>query len=181
MSVEPFSIVNSKDKHLYTVFGECALHLNGGYHRAVHIFVESFGGLFILQKKDADTENSGKWNSAAFGHVKYGESYREAAVRELEEKIGLEVDEKELSIIMKMGPNHENGNEFVTLFTYLMDPGLENIELNSDEVDEVIINKLIDVIKDVEKHKDEYSPTFVDLFNKFLALEKGIEGTADEY
>ena len=180
MSVELFSIVDSNDEHLYTVFGKRALHLNSGYHRSVHIFVEIFGGRFVLQKKAARTENGGKWSSAASGHVRYSESYEEAAMRELEEEIGLKIEEEELHKVMKASPSHENGNEFVTLFTYLMDPKEEDLALESDEVDEIVINKLLDVVKDVENYRNEYSPAFVELFNKFLALEKGIEGATNE-
>ena len=176
MSVESFSIVDARDEHLRVVFGKQALHRNGGYHRSVHVFVEVFGGLFILQKKAAGTENAGKWSSSASGHVRCGESYKKAAVRELEEEIGLKVDEEELCEIVKVSPSIANGNEFSTLFTYLMDPREEDLELDQVEVDEIVIGALIDVIGDVEKHRDEYSPAFVELFNIFLALEKGIEG-----
>lgn len=177
MSVESFSIVDAKDEHLRTVFGKEALHRNGEYHRSVHIFVEVFGGLFVLQKKAASTENGGKWSSSASGHVRCGESYREAAVRELKEEIGLEIDRDELCEIVKVSPSTTNGNEFSTLFTYLMDPKEEELELDPSEVDEVVIGALIDVIRDVEKYRDEYSPAFVGLFNIFLALEKGIDST----
>jgi 8-oxo-dGTP pyrophosphatase MutT (NUDIX family) len=176
MSVELFSIVDARDEHLRVVLGKQALHRNGGYHRSVHVFVEVFGGLFILQKKAAGTENGGKWSSSASGHVRHGESYREAAVRELEEEIGLEIDGEELCEIVKVSPCVANGNEFSTLFTYLMDPKEEELELDPSEVDEIVISALIDVIEDVEKYRDEYSPAFVELFNIFLALEKGIEG-----
>lgn len=177
MNIEAFSIVDSKDNYLRTVFGKRALHLSAGYHRSVHVFVEVFGGLFILQKKAASTENGGKWSSSASGHVRCGESYREAAVRELEEEIGLEIDGEELCKITKVFPSIANGSEFSTLYTYLMDPKEEELTLDPSEVDEIVIGALIDVIWDVEKYKDEYSPAFVELFNIFLALEKGMEAT----
>lgn len=177
MSVESFSIVDARDDHLRVVFGKKALHRNGGYHRSVHVFVEVFGGLFVLQKKAVGTENAGKWSSSASGHVRCGESYKEAAVRELEEEIGLKIDAEELCEIVKVSPSATNGYEFSTLFTYLMDPKEEELELEPSEVDEIVIGALIDVIWDVEKYRDEYSPAFVELFNIFLALEKGMEAT----
>lgn len=180
MNMEPFSIVDSNDEHLRTVFGKYNLHISGGYHRAVHIFVEVFGGWFILQKKAAETENGGKWSSSVSGHVRCDESYEEAAIRELDEEIGLKVKKDDLQKVMKIPPSDKNTNEFVTLFTYLMDPDQEDLKLDANEVDEVIIGKLADIIGDVEKHKNEYSPAFVDLFNKFLALERGIELSLNE-
>jgi isopentenyldiphosphate isomerase len=180
MSTESFSIVDAQDEHLHVVFSKQELHRNGGYHRSVHVFVEVFGGLFILQKKAVSTENGGKWSSAASGHVRCGESYKIAAVRELKEEIGLKADEEELNEVVKVSPSIANGNEFSTLFTYLMDPREEELELDQNEVDEIVICPLIDIIGDIEKYKDEYSPAFIELFNIFLAVEKGMNAMPTE-
>lgn len=175
-NLESFSVVNASDEHMFLVYGKNNLHNAGGYHRAVHVFVEIFGGKFVLQKKAKRTENAGKWSSSVSGHVRYNESYEEAAVRETKEELGLNVSSKELHRIAKIPPSLENGGEFVTLFTYLMDPEEEEIKLESDEVEELVTCKLEDIIEDVEKNRAEYSPAFVEAFNIFLVLEKGTEG-----
>lgn len=173
---ETFSIVNRRDDHLLTVYGKDHLHRNGGYHRSVHVLIEVFGGLFILQKKSEGTENEGKWSSAVSGHVRYGEGYEEAAIREMDEELGIKADRKDLNKLAKIGPSKNTGNEFVTIFTYLMDPKNEKLKLNEKEVDEIVISKLPDVIEDIAAHTDEYSPAFIEVFNTFLSLEKGMEG-----
>jgi isopentenyldiphosphate isomerase len=178
--VESFSIVNKQDEHLFVIFGKENLHTNGGYHRAIHILVEVFGGNFLLQKKSKSTENGGKWSSAVSGHVLYNESYEEAAVREIKEELGLSISPEDLKRIAKIKPSIYNGNEFVVVFSYLMDPKKEILELDPKEVDEVVVSKLNDVIEDAENHMDEYSPAFIEAFNVFLTLEKGIEGVSDE-
>ena len=175
-SEESFSLVNKDDKHVLTVVGKDALHATPGYHRSVHVFVEVFGGKFLLQKKSKGTENGGKWSSAISGHVRYTEDYIDAAIREADEELGLVIRATELHKVTKMPPSASNGYEFSTLFTYLMDPKTEKLTLDPTEVDEIAINRLMDVVNDVEKHRDEYSPAFVALFNIFLALERGIEG-----
>ena len=48
------------------------------------------------------------------------------------------------------------------------------MKLDSKEVDEIVIDKFIDIVEDVQKYRCEYSPAFVELFNVFLAMEKGI-------
>jgi isopentenyl-diphosphate Delta-isomerase len=180
MDIESFSIVNSKDEHMLVIFGKENLHKNGGYHRAVHILIEVFGGLFVLQKKAKGTENAGKWSSAVSGHVRYNESYEEAAMREMEEELGLKIEKKDLHRIAKIKPSADNGNEFVVVFSYLMDPEEEVLKPDPKEVDEIVMGKLDDFIEDVESHMDEYSPAFVGAFNVFLVLEKGIEGANNE-
>ena len=176
---ETFSIVNKKDEHLMTVHSKDHLHKNGGYHRAIHVLVEVFGGLFILQKKSKGTENGGKWSSAVSGHVRYSEGYEEAAIREMNEELGIKADRRDLNKIAKIGPSKKTDNEFVTIFTYLMDPRNEKLKLDEKEVDEIVVSKLSDVIEDVEAHIDEYSPAFIEVFNAFLSLEKGMGGIID--
>ena len=61
-----------------------------------------------------------------------------------------------------------------------MDPENEKLKLDEKEIDEIVISKLPDVIEDIEAHMDEYSPAFIEVFNTFLSLEKGMEGVIDE-
>lgn len=178
--LESFSVVNGSDEHMYVIFGKDKLHACSGYHRAVHVLVEVFGGRFILQKKAEGTENAGKWSSAVSGHVRYNESYEEAAVRETKEELGLSISSKDLHRVVKAPPSPENGGEFVVVYTYLMDPSKEEIILESDEVEEAITCRLNDIIKDVDECTDEYSPAFIEVFNLFLTLEKGLEGASHE-
>lgn len=58
-------------------------------HRSTHVVVETGGGL-LLQRRGFDKDTgAGLWDSACAGHVGPGETYTEAAVRELEEELGI--------------------------------------------------------------------------------------------
>ncbi len=58
-------------------------------HRSTHVVVECAGGL-LLQRRGFDKDKAaGLWDSACSGHVRPGESYLDAAVRELEEELGI--------------------------------------------------------------------------------------------
>ena len=60
-------------------------------HRAVHIFVRDDEGRVLLQLRSKDKRvQPGRWDTAVGGHVDPGESYEEAALRELQEELGLE-------------------------------------------------------------------------------------------
>lgn len=169
---EIFPIVNSRDQVIDTTTNKDRLHKEGHLHRGVHVFIETFGGGFVLQKKAKGTENGGKWSSAVSGHVRFGESYIAAAMRETEEELGLEIEENvELMKIACVHPCEETGNEFVTLYSYLMDAN-ESIKENSEEIDSIIICPRKEVMIDVSFHKELYSPAFVTLFNIFIEFEK---------
>lgn len=180
MQQEAFSIVDKDENHVSVAFGEHNLRLSSGYHKAVHVFIEVFGRKFLLQKKARGTEYEGKWSSAASGNVMYNETYTEAAIRVSKDKLGLVTNLEDLDRITKIPPSHENKYGFTTLFTYLMNPKTEALTLNPLYVEEIAVAKLDDIIEDVEKCMDEYSPVFVELFNVFLALSKGVEGASNE-
>ena len=97
-----YQVVNANDVFMYNVRGKRTLHsLKSGYHRCSHLFIEVFGGRFIIQKKAKSTENGGLWSSSVSGHLEAGESYETAIVREAREELGLDIEVPELEKILK--------------------------------------------------------------------------------
>lgn len=62
---------------------------NGIAHRIVRIFIFNSAGQVVIQKRGPNVAVPGKWDQSAAGHVDAGETYDEAAVRELREELGL--------------------------------------------------------------------------------------------
>ncbi|HUA13038.1 MAG TPA: NUDIX domain-containing protein [Candidatus Sulfotelmatobacter sp.] len=63
---------------------------NGITVRIVRIFLVNDQGQVLLQKRsDSVRTNPGQWDQAAGGHVDEGDSYEEAAERELKEEMGI--------------------------------------------------------------------------------------------
>lgn len=163
-----FPIVDKDDKLLYNLMSSKEqMHTNGSMHRAVHIFVETFKGGFVLQKKAQKTENGGLWSSAVSGHVQGGETYLQAATREMKEELGLKIDEGEFHELFKCRACKETANEIVTVFSYLMDPDKEVIKPSADEISETLITPRSWVEKDVQEFPEKYSPAFRFLFTFF--------------
>ncbi len=63
-------------------------------HRAVHVFVKNSAGAIFLQKR-ARTKliQPGRWDTSVGGHLASGESYEDAAARELLEELGVRLDD----------------------------------------------------------------------------------------
>ncbi len=73
-------------------------HKKGLLHRTVHILIlNSDGNIFIHKRSPKLTINPGLWTSSAAGHVASGQTYLEAAKRELGEELGVESELKEVS------------------------------------------------------------------------------------
>lgn len=89
---EWFDVVNERDE----VVGRATrreVHATGLWHRAVHVLVFDRAGRVFLQKRSMSKDLSpGLWDSSCSGHLDAGEDYDAAAVRELNEEIGVKVD-----------------------------------------------------------------------------------------
>jgi len=84
-------------------------------HRAIHVMLFNRAGQIFLQKRSIWKDRSpGKWDSATAGHVDAGETYEQAARRELMEEVGAEVGE--LIPVCKLGCGPETGYEFLQIY-----------------------------------------------------------------
>ncbi len=69
------------------------IHKDGLLHRAFSIFVFNTKGECLIQQRAAGKYHSaGKWANSCCGHPRPGETASSAAVRRLEEEVGLRVD-----------------------------------------------------------------------------------------
>lgn len=97
------------------------VHARGLRHRALHIFVLNAAGELFLQKRSPwKDRHPDAWDSSAAGHLDAGETYADAARRELREELGLTreaADGIALQEVADLGPaREETGWEFIRLF-----------------------------------------------------------------
>ncbi len=111
---EDFDVVDSDD-HVIDTLHRDEVHSRDLRHRAVHILVFNAAGELLLQKRSPWKDKSpGLWDSSTAGHVDAGETYEEAAHRELREEIGITVPT--LTPICKLGCGPETGHEFLQIY-----------------------------------------------------------------
>lgn len=111
---EMFDVVDEHDRVLRSETRE-VVHVNNLRHRAVHMLLFNSAGELYLQKRSIwKDRNPGRWDSSAAGHVDSGETYLNAARRELREELGVEAPE--LQPIGRLTPCEENGWEFIDIF-----------------------------------------------------------------
>src|SRR4051812_39374188 len=122
------------------------IHRDGDWHRAAHIWIVTPDGRVLLQKRSVRKENNpGMWDVSAAGHVSAGESVTEAAVREVEEELGLHVAASELRHIGTMAESSvlNDGtyfdNEIHEIFLVRRDVDLASLSLQETEVDDVVL------------------------------------------
>ena len=86
-------------------------------HRAVQIFVFDLQGRIFVQKRTKTKDAfPGLYEASCSGHVQAGEAYRQAAVRELAEELGISHTEHELKELftfkLRAKPEHEVIKQF---------------------------------------------------------------------
>lgn len=112
---EVFDVVDLDDR----VVGQktrAEVHAQGLIHRAVHVFVVGKKGQLLLQKRSLLKDvHPGDWDSSVAGHVDAGEDYATAAMRELEEEMGIVVDEPPQAL-RHIQPCEGTGWEHVKLY-----------------------------------------------------------------
>jgi len=110
---EAFDVVDEADQVIETLPRE-TVHVNNLRHRAVHILIFNGKGELFLQKRSLWKDlNPGVWDSSAAGHVDAGETYHQAACRELREEIGADCP---LEKIDRLDCGPETGWEFIEVF-----------------------------------------------------------------
>jgi isopentenyl-diphosphate Delta-isomerase len=123
--------------------GKSDIHQNGLWHRDVHVWITD--GTNVLQQQRAWDKKimPGAWDIAVGGHVGAGESYLDAAVRETEEELGLDLERTlfrpagKLAVEMVLQPGPQQwthrtvGDNFV-----VATPGLplDRLQLQASEV-----------------------------------------------
>src|SRR3989338_5228619 len=70
-------------------------------HRASYVMLVNKEGKILLQKRVAMKTYPHMWTMSASGHVDQGESYEEAAHRELKEELGISTRLKKIGIFLK--------------------------------------------------------------------------------
>ncbi|MBU1149131.1 NUDIX domain-containing protein [Patescibacteria group bacterium] len=79
------------------------IHQQGLLHQEVHVWIFKPNGEILFQKRSMSKDTyPGLLDASAGGHVEQGESYQQAALKELTEETGIEAQESDLKVITKM-------------------------------------------------------------------------------
>jgi isopentenyl-diphosphate delta-isomerase len=121
----------------------------GLLHRAIAVLVTRSSGMLVLQQRSKrDIWHPGLWTISCTGHVRKGESYEEAAGRELFEELGIGAPVRSIKKY-KLPPITAGGlteTEWVALFVCRTDApcAIDPVELET--VREVKESELLDML-----------------------------------
>lgn len=115
MSEEIFDVVNERDEVIAQA-PRSEVHRRGLRHRAVHVLIFNAAGAVFLQKRSPTKDCfPDRWDSSAAGHLAVGETYDAAAVREVEEELGIALP-RPPERLFKVAACAATGQEFVWVY-----------------------------------------------------------------
>lgn len=164
-------LVNETDQQI-GLMEKLEAHQKGLLHRAFSVFLFNKKGEMLLQKR-ANTKyhSPNLWTNAVCSHPRNGESYKNGAMRRLNEELGISTEiEEKFHFIYKadVGQNlweHELDYVFVGIYE-----GIFN--LNPNEVAETRYISLVDLQKEILSNPDNFTEWFKIILNKYLEFLK---------
>lgn len=156
-------VVDEADNRL-GVMGIWEAHQGEGVkHRAVSVLLYDEKGRVLLQKR------SGKkplwprcWSNTVCTHPYEGESSIDCAVRRLREEMGIEMDKDKLKEVYKLDYQAKYSNELSEneVTTVMVGEYGGEVRPNPDEAEESRWVGWMDLIKEIEKKPEAFTPWF---------------------
>lgn len=128
-------------------------HKKGLLHRVSVIYLYNNKGEILIQHR-AD----GRLDHSSAGHVDEGESYEEAAKRELFEELGVAnapLKEFAKALNVELRPNGDNIKHQYTIYKCKANP----VKINKEEIQKVYLAKPEDILLDMEKDTENIKYT----------------------
>jgi len=160
--VEYFYAVDEKDNVLGKATRE-ECHKNNIIYRSVYIFVLNDKDEIFLQKRSESKDlYGGYYTGSATGHVDFGEEYKEAARRELEEELGIKAKLRYLRKVRSF-----SGIEREISALYLCRHS-GPISFNKAEIDEGLFMSVEEIERDLEIGDRKFAHGFKVAFDELL-------------
>ena len=127
-------------------------HKNGFFHQSAHIWIFDKNKNVLIQKRAADKDTfPNLWDISVAGHISAGELPIDAAIREVEEEVGLKITKNQLQHI---GTSTHKVLHKIDLIDYelhhiyvcCINFNIENLKIQLEEVAKIktiALNKLI--------------------------------------
>ena len=167
MQEDIFDIVDEFDN----VIGQkprSEVHAQGLKHRAVHVLVFNDGNEIFMQKRSASKDTwPGAWDASCTGHVDTGETYLEAAHRELDEELGWQPSE-DLEFLFKLNPSEATGQEFIDVYRVR---GSGPFRLNLEEIEVGEWMTWSNLLERIEYTPKRFSSAFRVVVERLQALD----------
>jgi isopentenyldiphosphate isomerase len=135
---ELLDLYDSDDKPLGATKARADVHRDGDWHRTAHIYVVNEHGDFLVHLRSPLKDSKpNRWDTRFGGHVTAGMDYKETAIQELEQEIGLRVTADQLILGPQKSYNGVTNREHTQTYFHLFNGAVRELHFNDNEVVEV--------------------------------------------
>jgi isopentenyldiphosphate isomerase len=142
--MEYFDVYNADGSPAHRKAERGIVHAEGLWHRTVHIWVHRPVHSLLFQKRALNKDSHpGLWDVSAAGHIDGGEHPEQAALREMKEELGLNINVQDLTFVeMTSRSLVSNGgtfidNEFSFVYLYRFAGNESELKPDPEEVAEI--------------------------------------------
>ena len=163
---ELLAVVNDRDEET-GARPRAEIHARGLLHRAVHILVFDAAGRLIIQKRSEKKDTWPLHWECVGGHLGPGEAYEAAALREVEEELGIRA--ARMQRLCKIPACDATGLEFIEVYR------TESAAQPTPQPDEIVglARLTLDELRaDIAAGARPYSPTFLNTLRCAGLLEQ---------
>lgn len=153
-----------KDDHVIGTTDKPTAHAQRLPHRVAAVFVFNDAGELYIQ---VHKKSGGKYDHSVGGHVKKGESYAAAAVREANEELGIT---QSLSYLTTFYSDEGSYIHLFGLFNCIADKAWHFVP--NDEVEEIIPMKLGDIRALMESNPEKFTTGFRNSMHEYCRIKK---------
>jgi len=169
---ELFDIINEEDK----VIGQelrSVVHQRGLWHRGAHVFLFTGDGKLLVQQRSKDRMHSPlALDCSVSEHVKAGEDYHTAAIRGLQEELG--VVGIELKPLVKFKMNYGQGdNEISRLYQGTVEPIL--MQFDPVEIERIDYYSLDELKEMLGNDAHNFSYWFEQIFQWYMGNPSALQ------
>ena len=132
--MELIEIADEKGNFTGTIIDKDEAHNSNLFYWAVGIFLINNKKQVLLQKRGANKKIKPNMWAMCAGHVKANEEIEIAAIRELNEEIGLNVSINDLHLLESMEVQKMDKNSHLTRFYYVLCNKNESIVFKDDRI-----------------------------------------------
>ncbi len=160
---EYFYVVDGDDRVIGRASREECHSENRLIHRSVYVFLINSENRILLQRRSTSKDlYPGYYTASATGHVNYGESYEDAARRELKEELGVDAP---LIEICKFKSFSSVEREISMLYVCRYDGP---IRYDEEEISEVLFMSVDEIKRDMEAGRKKFAYGFKVAFKELL-------------
>ena len=157
--METFDLVDAHDNVIGTTDKQTA-HRKKQPHRVAAVYVFNSSGELYVQVHKA---SGGLLDHSVGGHVKKGESYKEAAVREAKEELSIDQP------LTKITTFYSDEGEYIHMFGLFECRANQNWAFKpNNEVEQIIPMKIETIFKMMQEEPQKFTGGFINTMSEYL-------------